>query len=153
MWRTKNIYSGILKGTIKVDEKFTRNVPQWKGFDTWGNSWLSRVAWIALYILLYVYFAPSAWFFLLIPIHIAMGPIHGVIVNWFAHKYGKINFRTENTSKNLFKVDWLMFGEGYHNNHHKYPSRSNFAIKKGEFDLCFPIIFMLGKLKVITMNK
>ncbi len=81
-----------------------------------------------------------------------MGPVHGVIVNWFAHKYGKTNFETDNTSKNLFKVDWLMFGEGYHNNHHKFPSRSNFAAKKGEFDFCYPLIRALAALRVIKLN-
>src|SRR4029453_16096666 len=99
--------------------------------------------------LFYVVFAPSAWWYLLIPFHIVMGPVHGVIINWFAHKYGNVNYETDNTSKNLFKVDVLMMGEGYHNNHHKYPSRINFASKKGEIDFCYPIILLLNKLRII----
>lgn len=153
MWRTKKTYSGILDGSIKIDEKFTKNVPEWNWFDKWGNSNISRLLWIALYVWIYTAFAPSYWFFLLIPIHIAMGPIHGVIINWFAHKYGAVNFETDNTSKNLFKLDVLMFGEGYHNNHHKFPSRTNFAARKGEFDLCYPIIKVLDKMKVIRITK
>jgi stearoyl-CoA desaturase (delta-9 desaturase) len=81
-----------------------------------------------------------------------MGPLHGVIINWFAHKYGHVNFETDNTSKNLFKIDWLMFGEGYHNNHHKFPSKTNFATNKGEFDPCYPIIKLLNKAGVIKVN-
>ena len=152
MWRTKNTYSGILYGTIPVEERFTKNVPDWKKFDLWCNDWPSRLLWIGLYILFYVQFAPSAWLYLLIPIHAVMGPLHGVIINWFAHKYGHVNFETDNTSKNLFKVDLLMFGEGYHNNHHKFPSKTNFAANRGEFDLCYPIIKLLNKAGVIKVN-
>ena len=80
-----------------------------------------------------------------------MGPIHGMVINWFAHKYGEVNFETGNTSKNLFKVDLLMLGEGYHNNHHKYPSRTNFAVKRGEFDPVYPVIYLLNRWKIIRV--
>ncbi len=152
MWRTKNIYSGILYKKIAVEERFSKNVPQWRWFDLWASSGISRIIWIALYVWFYIIFAPSLWFLLLIPIHAAMGPVHGVIINWFAHKYGDVNHQTDNTSRNLFKVDWLMMGEGYHNNHHKYPARTNFATNRGEFDPCYPIIQALYKLKVIRPN-
>ena len=46
----------------------------------------------------------------------------------------------------------LMLGEGYHNNHHKNPSRANFAAKKGEFDFCYPAIVVLKKCGVIKMT-
>lgn len=152
MVRTSKTYVDIMYGKMQVDSKFTKNVPQWGWFDWWGNTWYSRVLWAGIYTWLYVAFAPSAWWYILIPFHIMMGPIHGVIINWFAHKYGDVNFETDNTSKNLFKVDVLMFGEGYHNNHHMYPSRSNFAVKKGEVDLCYPIIAFLNKAGVIKMS-
>jgi stearoyl-CoA desaturase (delta-9 desaturase) len=152
MWRTKNIYSGILYKQIPVDPKFTKNIPDWRSLDLWGNSNLSRVLWIGVYVWIYVVFAPYWWLFLLLPFHIVMGPLHGVIINWFAHKYGAVNFETDNTSKNLFKVDLLMMGEGYHNNHHAFPSRSNFASKNGEFDPCYPIIKMFTKLHIIRIN-
>ncbi len=149
MWRTRNTYFSILKGRYPVEARFTKNVPEWKWFDNWGNFWLSRLLWAGLYTYLYIVFAPSLWFLLILPLHLAMGAVHGVIINWFAHKYGHVNYEVDNTSKNLFKVDWLMMGEGYHNNHHIFPSRSNFASKKGEFDFCYPIIWTFTKLKII----
>ncbi len=152
MWRTSATYVGIMYNRMPVEERFTKNVPDWNWFDRWGNTWWSRILWSAVYVWFYVAFAPSAWWYLLIPLHIAMGPIHGVVINWFAHKYGGVNFETDNTSKNLFKVDWLMLGEGYHNNHHKYPSRSNFAMKRGEFDPIYPVVKLLSKFKVIRVN-
>ena len=153
MWRTRNVYNSILSNNMEVEDKFTRNIPTWKSFDWWANSWVSRVLWIGLYVWFYIAFAPSLWWFILLPFQIVMGPLHGVIINWFAHKYGERNFDTDNTSRNLFKVDWLMLGEGYHNNHHMYPSRTNFASQKGEIDFCYPVIVVLDKLKVIQVNK
>ena len=152
MWRTSATYVGILRKRTAVEAKFTKNVPEWGWFDIWGNTWLSRILWSGVYVAFYIVFAPSAWWYLLIPFHIVMGPLHGVIINWFAHKYGGINFETDNTSRNLFKVDLLMLGEGYHNNHHKFPSRSNFAIKKGEFDPVYPVVVLFNKLKIIRVN-
>ena len=152
MWRTKNIYSDILSGKTQVDRVFTKNVPSWNWFDKMASSNISRILWIGVYVWFYATFAPSLWFLFLVPIHALMGPIHGVIINWFAHKYGHETFDTGNTSKNLFKVDVLMFGEGYHNNHHQFPARSNFAASKGEFDFCYPIILFLNKLKVIQLK-
>jgi stearoyl-CoA desaturase (Delta-9 desaturase) len=149
MWRTRNVYWNIFKNRYSVEQKFTKNLPQWKWFDRMGNFWGSRLVWIGIYALLYIEFAPSFWFLLILPLHIAMGPIHGVIINWYAHKHGHVNHETDNTSKNLFKFDWLMMGEGYHNNHHAFPSKSNFASQKGEIDLCYPVIYLLGKLKII----
>jgi stearoyl-CoA desaturase (delta-9 desaturase) len=152
MWRTSVTYVGIMYGKIQVEERFTKNVPEWRWFDWWGNTWYSRALWIAAYTWFYVAFAPSAWWFLLIPIHAAMGPVHGVIINWFAHKYGDVNYETDNTSRNLFKVDLLMMGEGYHNNHHKFPSRTNFASRKGEFYPTYPVIALLKKCRVIKVS-
>jgi stearoyl-CoA desaturase (Delta-9 desaturase) len=152
MWRTSYTYVQIMKEKMPVEERFLKNIPQKNWLDKWGNTWYSRILWSGIYTWFYIAFAPSAWWYLLIPVHIMMGPIHGMVINWFAHKYGHVNFETDNTSKNLFKVDVLMLGEGYHNNHHKFPSRSNFAAKKGEFDPVYPIIALLNKLKVIRIN-
>jgi stearoyl-CoA desaturase (delta-9 desaturase) len=152
MWRTRRMYKDIFQNKYPVEPRFTKNLPEWQWFDNLGNFWLSRVAWISLYSYLYFEFAPSIWFLLLLPLHMAMGPVHGMIINWFAHKYGHVNYKADNTSKNLFRVDWMMLGEGYHNNHHIFPSRTNFAIKKGEFDFCYPFIRLMEKLKIIKVQ-
>ena len=152
MWHTSVTYVQIMKNKMQVEERFLKNIPQMNWLDKWGNTWYSRILWSGVYTWFYVAFAPSVWWYVLIPLHIVMGPIHGVIINWFAHKYGRTNFETDNTSKNLFKLDMLMLGEGYHNNHHQFPGRSNFAFKKGEFDPVYPIIVLLNKLKVIKIT-
>lgn len=152
MWRTRNTYNHIFRGKYPVETRFVKNVPEWNWFDTVANFWVSRLLWISLYIYIYIVFAPSAWFLLLLPVHMSMGPVHGIVINWFAHKYGRVNYQTDNTSRNLFKIDWLMLGEAYHNNHHVFPSRCNFASKRGEFDFCYPFIWLFKKLKIIRLR-
>lgn len=153
MKRTANVYSDILNGKMEVEDRFTKNLPNWPALDKWGHSWVSRVMWVALYLAFYVYFAPSLWWYLLLPVNVLMGPVHGAIINWFAHKYGYVNFEQSNTSRNLFPFDFLMLGEGYHNNHHKYPSRANFGVKWHEYDPVYPVIRILGWMGIVQFKK
>ena len=81
-----------------------------------------------------------------------MGPVHGAIVNWCAHKYGHRNFEVKNTSKNFLYVDFLMLGEDYHNNHHKFPSSANFGVKWYEIDPLYYIMLGLEFVGIIKIK-
>ncbi|MBJ2174421.1 acyl-CoA desaturase [Aureibaculum sp. A20] len=152
MWKTKTIYQDINKELIPIEERFTKNVPQWKGFDNFASSRFSRVLWLVLYTLFFVFFTTALWQWLLLPVAFLMAPIHGVIINWFGHIYGYVNFKMKNTSKNLFRFDFLMMGEGYHNNHHKYASRANFGVKWYEVDVTYLIIKLLNFVGIIKLK-
>ncbi|OUR91917.1 acyl-CoA desaturase [Flavobacteriales bacterium 34_180_T64] len=152
MWKTKTIYQDINKQRVDIDQRFTKNVPQWKGFDTFASSRFSRLLWITIYIIFFVYFTTTAWQWLLLPITFLMAPIHGVIINWFGHIYGYVNYNMKNTSKNLFRFDFLMMGEGYHNNHHKHASSANFAVKWYEIDITYLIIKLLNVFGFIRLK-
>jgi stearoyl-CoA desaturase (Delta-9 desaturase) len=153
MWRTKKIYTEIVKEKVVIESRFQKNLPEWKTFERWANSNLSRLLWVFAYFAFFFIFSTSAWWFLLFPLVIIMGPLHGAIINWFAHKYGYTNFKVNNTSQNLFSVDILMLGESYHNNHHKYPSSVNFGRKWHELDPIYPVILLLNWLKIIEIQK
>ncbi len=152
MWCTRNIYAGIVKGRLEVEERFTKNLPEWEMLDKWGNATLSRVLWAAIYFTFFVIFADSLWWFLLLPVIMMMTALHGAIINWFAHKYGYINFRLKNTAHNLFSMDVLMLGESYQNNHHKHPSALNFSKRWHELDPVYPILLLLNQLKIIRIQ-
>lgn len=152
MWKTKTIYQDINKQRIPIDVRFTKNVPQWKKFDAFASSRFSRILWILFYSLFFFSFATAWWQFLLLPVTFLMAPIHGVIINWFGHIYGYENFKMKNTSKNLFRFDFLMMGEGYHNNHHKYASRPNFGVKWHEVDMTYLIIRILDAVGCIQLK-
>ncbi len=153
MWRTKKVYTDVFHGRFKLAPKFLKDLPEWTRFDYMGERWPSRIFWGLTYITFYAFFATQWWMFLLLPVHFAMGPVHGAIINWLAHKYGYTNFKVKDTSKNLFPVDILMWGEGFHNNHHKFGGRANFGVKWFEIDPMYPIIWCLDKLKVIKLRR
>ena len=98
MWKTKTIYSAIGNGEMEVEERFTKNTPKWPLFDKFARSWVSRILWGSFYVYVYYTFADVWWLWLLLPIQFLLSPIHGAIINWFAHKYGYINFKVSDTS-------------------------------------------------------
>lgn len=151
MWRARMAYQRIVKGRSKDSEHFTKGLPDWPAFDKWAGSFFSRLLWVLGYTAIYILFAPSLWFFFLLPLTIAMSAIHGAIINWYAHKYGYKNFELKNTSTNLLKPDLFMLGESYHNNHHKHPSHVNFGTKWYEFDPVYPVIRVLNWLHIIRL--
>ncbi|MGZ5197587.1 MAG: acyl-CoA desaturase [Kaistella sp.] len=153
MWRTKSIYQQINQQKVKIEEKFTKNVPQWEGFDKFASSWGSRIGWVIAYTAFFYFFATAWWQWILLPVAYMMAPIHGVIINWFGHIYGYVNFKVSDTSKNLFRFDWLMMGEGYHNNHHKHGGRANFGgVRWHEIDVTYMIMLLLDKMKLIKLK-
>lgn len=153
MWKTKTIYGAINTGKMQVDEKFTKNVPQWKWFDVFARSWVSRIGWGAVYFWVYYTYADVWWLWLLLPVQFLMAPVHGVIINWFAHKYGYVSFKVSDTSKNLLPFDFLMLGESYHNNHHKHGSRANFGFKWHEIDPTYIMMVIFDKIGIIKLKK
>jgi len=153
MWKTKNYYNTILHREDKIPDKFKKDVPHWKFIERLGDFWAIRIGWGVLYTLFYIQFATAWWMFLLLPIHFLMGPVHGVIINWYAHKYGYINFKVNDTAKNLLPFDFLMMGESYHNNHHKLGGRANFGVKWHEFDPTFPFILFLNATGIIKLKR
>ena len=149
MWMTWKAYSGIHTRITEVESKYLKNLPDWPRFERWAHSSFSRLLWVGAYIAFFVAYANSFWWYLLLPVIIAMGPVHGAIINWFAHRNGYETFEMENTSKNLLPVDILMLGESYHNNHHKHPSSINFGHRWHELDPVYPVIRLLLWMKVI----
>ena len=52
----ENVYQQINKQKIAIEEKFTKNVPQWKSFDKFASSWYSRIGWGAFYTIFFIIF-------------------------------------------------------------------------------------------------
>lgn len=153
MWNTKEVYVDLIQNKTKENEDFSQNVPTWPSFEKFTDKWFHRIVWGALYTAFYVVFAEAWYFYLLLPVHFVMGPVHGAIVNWCGHKYGYRNFNdTKDHSRNSLPVDFLTMGELFQNNHHRYPYRANFAVKKFEFDPTFPIIKLLILFGIIKLR-
>ena len=94
--------------------------------------WLPAVGWLAAAGLLG--WATGMW-------GLSVGMLLGLefilktwIVNGLGHAAGYRNHDTPDTSVNSRWSVWLVGGESLHNNHHRYPSRANFAHEPGELD-------------------
>lgn len=152
MVNTAKVYNEFRLGDRKSGSAYIENLPTWKSLDAFADSYISRISFCTLYAWAYVVFAPSWHWFLLLPIHFLMGPIHGAFVNWCGHKYGYRNHNTADQSRNTFAWDLLFVGETFQNNHHRYPNRANFANRWFEIDITYPFIWILNKLRVVRLN-
>lgn len=153
MWKTKEIYNDFVKRLKEPEPEFKGNYPVWPWLDKIGDSWITRIAFGIGYTAFYIAFAPNYWFFLLLPVHYLMGPIQGALVNWCGHKYGYSNFDNGDHSKNTTPWGFLMLGELFQNNHHKYPNSPKFAKKWFEIDPTFYIMRLMDSLKIIQLRK
>lgn len=67
-------------------------------------------------------------------------------VNSASHYWGKRRFETKDDSTNNWWVALLTFGEGWHNNHHAYPTSARHGLKWYEFDSNWLTIRLFKKL-------
>ncbi len=152
MWHTVIIFRSILSGKNMPAPEFTKEyLPAWNRLDKIGQHLITRILFILLYVGVYILFAPSAWWFLLLPVHFIMGPLQGAIVNWFGHKIGYSNFENGDHSRNTTPWGFLMLGELFQNNHHYSRYNANFARKWFEFDLTFIVMKGLHSLRIIRL--
>lgn len=155
MWKTKHKYDDYAYGRKAAPAGYDAGVPQWDFVDKLGQSWIFRIAFGALYVLYYAAFVPQGeWgWYLLLPLHWLMGPIHGAIVNWGGHMYGYKNYQENgDNSHNTLPVDFLTFGELYQNNHHANPMSPNLAQKWFEIDIAYQAIRVLKLLRIVRDN-
>ena len=55
-------------------------------------------------------------------------------VNSLAHRYGRRRFDTPDASRNNWLISLAVLGEGWHNNHHRFPTTARQGIGPFEFD-------------------
>ena len=143
MWATKITYADLVHNRAEPEPRFAGYVPTWPALDRFADTNFSRIAWGTAYTLFYIAFAPHWAFFLLLPAHYLMGPIHGAIVNWAGHKYGYRNFQTRDKSRNVLPWDVVTLGELFQNNHHRHAQSVNFAQRRFEWDPAHGLIRVL----------
>jgi stearoyl-CoA desaturase (Delta-9 desaturase) len=75
---------------------------------------------------------------------------HGTFcINSLAHIAGSRRFETADNSKNNFWLALITLGEGWHNNHHRYPGLAHQGLMWWEIDFTFYGLKLLQRLGVI----
>jgi fatty-acid desaturase len=67
-------------------------------------------------------------------------------VNSLSHMFGKRRFETDDDSTNNWFVGILTFGEGWHNNHHAFPTSARHGLEWYQFDQNWITIRIFEKL-------
>jgi stearoyl-CoA desaturase (delta-9 desaturase) len=71
-------------------------------------------------------------------------------VNSVAHRWGGRRFETRDASRNNWVVALLTLGEGWHNNHHRFPTSARQGIGPFEPDPGWWLIRTMGALGIAT---
>ncbi len=148
-------YKRVLRGLMKNDPEITAIA---KDLDFPVN-WLNRGRlWYLPYLLHFTIWMVigagfNSWllgyaYFLGVMSH----PVQGWMVNSLGHAFGYRNFKTSDDSRNNTFVAYLVMGEGYQNNHHRFPRSAKFSVKWFEIDpgyaLCRVLQFV-GAIKIV----
>ena len=79
-----------------------------------------------------------------------------IIGHWYigyaSHKYGYSRHKISGADESGYNdvlLGLISFGEGFHNNHHAYPSSAKFSSKWYEIDFGWMLAWLLSKFKII----
>jgi stearoyl-CoA desaturase (delta-9 desaturase) len=70
------------------------------------------------------------------------------LVNSVNHRWGYRNYASRDNSRNTWWVALLSFGEGWHNNHHRYPRCAAHGHRWFEIDSSYAIIRLMEQLRL-----
>ncbi len=74
-------------------------------------------------------------------------------INSVCHLWGRRPFRSRDESRNNAIFGVLAFGEGWHNNHHAFPTSARHGLAWWQFDLSYVIIRMMAWVGLATSVK
>ncbi len=153
MISTAKTFISIVDGKHELNKEFVSFSRDWPLVEKIGTSWPYRIGMGAFYFFFYYYFAPNPWWFVLLPVHFIMGPVHGSIVNWCGHKYGHRNHDLGDKSTNFIGPDIFLMGELLQNNHHARCMSPKFSERWFEIDPGYGILVTFSALSKIFGKK
>jgi stearoyl-CoA desaturase (delta-9 desaturase) len=88
---------------------------------------------------------------------VAWGVFARIVVGWhttwfvnsLAHTYGRRAYDTADDSTNNWFVALLTFGEGWHNNHHAFPTSARHGLKWYQFDMNWLTLLVIQRLGIV----
>ncbi len=70
-------------------------------------------------------------------------------INSVCHIWGSRPFQSNDESRNNALCAIVAFGEGWHNNHHAFPSSARHGLKWWQFDSSYMIIKLMSKVGLV----
>lgn len=75
---------------------------------------------------------------------------HGTFtINSLSHLWGSRRYETNDQSRNNAFLALITLGEGWHNNHHRFPKSTRNGLKWWEYDMTYYILKILSWLNVV----
>jgi len=113
-----------------------------------GHALISRFYYVPIIVSAAILFAIGGWTM------VVWGVFGRVVVGWhttwfvnsLSHIFGQRPFETKDSSTNNWFVAILTFGEGWHNNHHAFPTSARHGLKWYQFDMNWIAICVFEKL-------
>lgn len=124
--------------------------PDWELVEDWTSvpelRWLDRHDWIGPWALAVLSFLVGGWSGLVVGFFASTVAVwHATFaVNSIAHLVGRRRYDTLDTSRNSAFVAVLTFGEGWHNNHHRFPAAARQGHAWWELDLTYLVLRLLA---------
>lgn len=70
-------------------------------------------------------------------------------INSFVHRFGTRRFDTSDTSRNWWPLGLFGLGEGWHNNHHRFPTSARSGFYPREVDITYTLLRLLAALGLV----
>ena len=138
----------ILRGTAQDHDRATlqKYVPDL--LKDKFHVFLSKYYFVPIIISAFLFYAIGGWSMVLwgVFVRVVVGWHTTWFVNSLAHIFGKRAFATDDDSTNNWFVAILTFGEGWHNNHHAFPTSARHGLKWYQFDMNWLTISLFKKL-------
>jgi stearoyl-CoA desaturase (Delta-9 desaturase) len=71
-------------------------------------------------------------------------------INSLCHRFGHRRFATDDDSRNNFLLALLTLGEGWHNNHHRYPISTRQGFYWWEIDISYIALWMMSCIGLVS---
>lgn len=72
-----------------------------------------------------------------------------VTINSLGHVWGKRRFNTRDDSRNNAFLALLTLGEGWHNNHHRFPAAARQGFYWWQLDISYAVLYVMAKLGIV----
>lgn len=108
--------------------------------------WLNRYHWVPGLVLALVCVLIGGWMGLVWGFFVSTVLVYHATftINSLSHLFGRRRYATNDDSRNNLALAFITFGEGWHNNHHRYQSSANQGFFWWEIDVSYYLIALLG---------